>query len=99
MVGAGSNFNSPMIFSLDPTLLIWQISPLSKEVLFLMSSFSLASPPSLLVSTKSRLCVARNDPERSSFTIDMFDIANQGEFSTCDSHVHTCGLSSVALFS
>ena len=80
----------------DPTVLLWQVSPLSKEVLFLMSSFTLATPPSLMVATKSRLCIARNDSETSSYTLDMFDIANKGTYHAC-MHMHLHGID-VVLF-
>lgn len=65
-------------FCTDPLLHLWEVTPNSKEILFLAFSFSLASPPSLMVSTRDRLCVARNNPELSSYTLDLFNIATKG---------------------
>lgn len=63
----------------DPMLHVWEVSPHSQELLYLICSFSLASPPSILLSSKDRLCVARNNPEVSSYTLDMFNITTKGE--------------------
>lgn len=57
---------------------MWRVSLQSEELLCLESSFSLASPPSLLVSTQDRLCVARNNHELASYTLDIFNITGQG---------------------
>ena len=57
---------------------VWEVSPHSQEPLYLLSSFSLASPASHLVCSKDRLCVTRNNPNLASYTLDMFDIATKG---------------------
>ena len=63
----------------DPTLCVWEVSPHSGEKLSILTSFCLASPPSLLVATHDRLCVARNNHELASYTLDMFNITERGE--------------------
>ena len=58
---------------------VWQLYPHIEEALSLTFSFHLASAPSLMVVTQERVGVARNDPEHSTYSIEMYHLANQSE--------------------
>lgn len=88
-------FVASMCLPSDPMLHVWEVSPHSEEILFLLSSFCLATPPSLMVSTKDRLCVVCNNPDLSSYTLEMFSIENRG--TTVVLH-YNLGVTNVCIF-
>ena len=49
-----------------------------------MFSFRLSSPPSLMVVTQERVGVARNNPEHSTYSIEMYHLADQSILASLD---------------
>ena len=58
---------------------MWGVYPHTDETFSLLMTFTLASPPSLMVAIRDRLCVASNNPEMSNFSIDMYSISEESE--------------------
>ena len=61
---------------------MWELYPHIEEVFSLMFSFRLSSPPSLMVVTQERMGVARNDPEHSTYSIEMYHLADQSKLAS-----------------